>query len=105
MKKFNLGIKDKRGVEVCEGSVLGINTSGRKNCRDGSKIIKKKVVFGKANPDQSALTQYIGFWAIPMDCSGTTKDGINYYSSVTSIQYLITCQHAEVIGCVYDGDI
>lgn len=82
MRKFNLGIKDKCGVEVCEGSILGFISSKRKGYQEGGKIIKKKVVFGKANPDGSALTDYIGFWAVPMYCKNTAKVGANNYGAL-----------------------
>lgn len=105
MKKFKLDIKDKCGVEVCEGSILGILTSRQKGYQKGGKLIQRKVVFGKTNTDESTLTDYIGFWAVPIDCEDTAKEGFNYYDSVTSVQYLVDSQNAEVIGSVHDTGV
>lgn len=100
MKNFKLYIQDKSGTEVCEGSILGILTTRRKGYQEDGKLLKKKIVFGKANTDESSLTDYIGFWAVSMECENTAEDGINYYDNVTCIQSLIDSMSAEVIGSV-----
>ena len=103
MKKFDLKIKDKTGANVLEGSILGVLTTRRKGYQKDGELMKRKVVFGKANTRDDTLTDYIGFWVVPMDYPNTNLDGgINYYESIGSVEYLVNSQGAEVIGNVHD---
>ena len=100
MKNFDLDLKDKAGTPVLEGSILGILTTRRKGYKEDGKLIQKKVVFGRANPDLNSLTEYMGFWAVSLDCKDSAESGVNYYDSVTSVEYLVKSNGAEVIGSV-----
>ena len=103
MKKFNLQIKDKTGAEVLEGSVLTIITTRRKGYQEDGKVFSKKVVFGKTHLGDSVLDAHIGFFAVNMEESNTNDNGeINYYESVTTVNYLVDSQGAEVTGNVRD---
>lgn len=103
VKQLNLGIKDRNRKDVLEGSILGIMTTRAKGYSIDGLLIKKKVVLGRANTENSDLGNHIGFWAVDLDCENSSFEGVfNYYESVTSVQYLIDSNGAEVIGSVYD---
>lgn len=91
MERYHLHPEDWKGKEIYEGDILGFTTKREMGYqKDGIKI-SLPVVFGRCNPDNDSLSEYIGFWV---------EQGEGYRGS---IYYEVNSHGAKVIGNTYDN--
>lgn len=89
------GLKDSKGDDIWEGDILGHISTKKAGYSENGKTILHIVKFGEANPDNSSLTDYVGYWAYhPNDLNSDCP---------SSIKYQIQSHKSEVIGNIYEN--
>lgn len=94
MKRYHLQPEDWKGKKIYEGDILGFTTKREMGYQEDGIEIYLPVVFGRSNPDNDTLSDYIGFWV-------ERQGGYHVYRS--SIMYEVDSHGAKVIGNIHDN--
>lgn len=91
MERYHLHPEDWKGKEIYEGDILGFTTKRKWGYQHDGIEVTLPVVYGRYNPDDCTLSEYIGFW---VERSSESRG---------SISYEVGSHGAKVIGNIHDN--